>query len=131
LKEQTSFCLCLKLILILAYETMMQTLKVVLELFLYLKTSILILENTYFLNSMYYINILNVTTIRLACCIQISITKLNCYTCEMRECCSKVVKALCYKLGDRRFKTRWGEWIFSIYLILDSEVYSASTRNEY
>jgi hypothetical protein len=45
------------------------------------------------------------------------------------------VKALCYKPKVRRFETRWGEWIFSIHLILPAElgpgVYSASNRNEY
>jgi hypothetical protein len=44
-------------------------------------------------------------------------------------------KALCYKPQGRGFETRWGELIFSIYLIfpaaLDPEVYSASNRNEY
>jgi hypothetical protein len=48
---------------------------------------------------------------------------------------SVVVKALCYKLEGRRFETRWGEWIFSIYLILPAAlgpgVHSASNRNEY
>jgi hypothetical protein len=29
-----------------------------------------------------------------------------------------VVKALCYKPEGRGFETRWGEWIFSNYLIL-------------
>jgi hypothetical protein len=29
-----------------------------------------------------------------------------------------VVKALCYKPEGRGFKTRLGEWIFSVYLIL-------------
>jgi hypothetical protein len=46
-----------------------------------------------------------------------------------------VVKALCYKKDGRGFKTRWGEWIVSVDLILlatlGSGVYSASNRNEY
>jgi hypothetical protein len=46
-----------------------------------------------------------------------------------------VVKALCYKLEACGFKTRWGEYIFSMYLILPAAlhhgVYSASNRNEY
>jgi hypothetical protein len=48
---------------------------------------------------------------------------------------SVVVEALCYKPEGQGFRTRWGEWIFSIYLILPaglgSGVYSASNRNEY
>jgi hypothetical protein len=40
-----------------------------------------------------------------------------------------------YKPEGRRFKTRWDEWIFSIYLILPAAlgpgVYSTSNRNEY
>jgi hypothetical protein len=48
---------------------------------------------------------------------------------------SVVVKALCWKQEGRGFKTRWSEWMFSIYLILPTalgpEVYSASNRNEY
>jgi hypothetical protein len=47
--------------------------------------------------------------------------------------CSAVVKALCYTLKGRGVETRWGEWIFSIYLILlatpGHEVYAASNRN--
>jgi hypothetical protein len=47
---------------------------------------------------------------------------------------SVVVKALCYKAEDRRFKNRWMNF-FSIYLILPAAlgpgVYSASNRNEY
>jgi hypothetical protein len=43
---------------------------------------------------------------------------------------SVVVKALCSKPEGRRFETRWGEWIFSIYLILPAAlgpgVHSAS-----
>jgi hypothetical protein len=31
---------------------------------------------------------------------------------------SVVAEAVCYKLDGRGFDTRWGEWIFSIYLIL-------------
>jgi hypothetical protein len=46
---------------------------------------------------------------------------------------SAIVKALCYKPESCGFETRWGEWIFSIYLILpaalDSGVYSPSNRN--
>jgi hypothetical protein len=49
--------------------------------------------------------------------------------------CNVVVKALCYKSEGRGFKTRWGEWILSFYLILpaalDPGVYPASNRNEY
>jgi hypothetical protein len=33
-------------------------------------------------------------------------------------CGSIVVKALCYKPGGCRFETQWGEWVFSIYLII-------------
>jgi hypothetical protein len=48
---------------------------------------------------------------------------------------SLVVKALCYKLKGCGFKTRWGEWIFSIYLILLATlgpgVHSTSNRNKY
>jgi hypothetical protein len=48
---------------------------------------------------------------------------------------SIVVKALCYKPQGRGFQTRWGELIFSIYLILPATlgrgVYSATNRNEY
>jgi hypothetical protein len=48
---------------------------------------------------------------------------------------SIVVKALCYTLEGRRFKTRWGERFLSIYPILlaalDPGVYSSSNRNEY
>jgi hypothetical protein len=46
-----------------------------------------------------------------------------------------VVEYVCYKQEGRGFETRWGEWIFSIYLILsavlDLKVYSTSNRNEY
>jgi hypothetical protein len=46
-----------------------------------------------------------------------------------------VVKALCCKSEGRGFETRWGEWHFSIYLILPPApgpgVYTASNRNEY
>jgi hypothetical protein len=48
---------------------------------------------------------------------------------------SVVVEALCYKPEGRGFETRWGEWIFSIYLIfpaiLGPEAYSASNRSKY
>jgi hypothetical protein len=48
---------------------------------------------------------------------------------------SVTVEALCYKPEGRGFETRWGEWIFSIYLILPAAlgpgVYSASNRNGY
>jgi hypothetical protein len=48
---------------------------------------------------------------------------------------SVVVEALCYKPEDSGFETRWGEWLFQIYLILPAAlgpgVYSASNRNEY
>jgi hypothetical protein len=47
---------------------------------------------------------------------------------------SIVVKVLCYKAEGYGFETRWGEWIFSIYLILPASlgpgIYSASNRNE-
>jgi hypothetical protein len=50
-------------------------------------------------------------------------------------CGSVVVEALCYKPEGRKFKTRWGEWIFSIYLIilaaLGPGVYSTLNRNEH
>jgi hypothetical protein len=46
-----------------------------------------------------------------------------------------VVKVQCYKPEGRGFETRWGDWFFSVYLILPAalgpEVYSASNRNEY
>jgi hypothetical protein len=46
-----------------------------------------------------------------------------------------VVKELCYKPEGQGFETGWGEWIFSIHLILPAilgpGVYSASDRNEY
>jgi hypothetical protein len=49
--------------------------------------------------------------------------------------CSQVFKALCYKPEGRGFDTRWGEGIFSIYLILLAAlgpgVHSAFNRNEY
>jgi hypothetical protein len=48
---------------------------------------------------------------------------------------SVVVKALCYTAEGRRFGTRCGKRIFSVYLILPAAlgpgVYSASDRNEY
>jgi hypothetical protein len=48
---------------------------------------------------------------------------------------SVMVKALRYKPEGRGFKTQWGEWFLSIYLILPAalgpRVYSASNRNEY
>jgi hypothetical protein len=48
---------------------------------------------------------------------------------------SIVVKALCYKPEGLEFETKWGEWIFSIYLILPIAlgpgVHSASNRNKY
>jgi hypothetical protein len=44
-----------------------------------------------------------------------------------------VVETLCYEPEARGFQTRWGEPIFSIYLILPAAVgpgvYSASNRN--
>jgi hypothetical protein len=49
--------------------------------------------------------------------------------------CCVVVKALYYKPEGRGFETRWGELIFSIYLILPAAlgtgVYSASNRKDY
>jgi hypothetical protein len=49
--------------------------------------------------------------------------------------CSLVVKALCWKPEGRGFETRWGDWNFSVYLILPAAlgpgVYPASNRNEY
>jgi hypothetical protein len=48
---------------------------------------------------------------------------------------SEVVEEPCYKPEGLGFETRWGELIFSIYLILPAAlgpgVYSASNRNEY
>jgi hypothetical protein len=48
---------------------------------------------------------------------------------------SVVVKILCYKPEGRGYEIRWGEWMFSTYLILLVElgpgVYSESNRNEY
>jgi hypothetical protein len=48
---------------------------------------------------------------------------------------SLVIEVLCYKPEGRRFETQWGEWIFSIYLIipaaLGSGIYSASNTYEY
>jgi hypothetical protein len=48
---------------------------------------------------------------------------------------SVVVKALCYRPQGRGFETRWGEWMFSIYLILPATlgplVYSVCNRSEY
>jgi hypothetical protein len=47
---------------------------------------------------------------------------------------SVMIKALCYKPESRRFETRWGDWTFSIYLILPAAlgtgIHSASNRNE-
>jgi hypothetical protein len=46
-----------------------------------------------------------------------------------------VVKALCYKPEGRGLEIRWGECIFSSYLVLPAalgtEVYSASTRDDF
>jgi hypothetical protein len=46
-----------------------------------------------------------------------------------------LVKALCYKPEGREFQTRWGGWIFSIYLILPVALgpggFSTFNRNEY
>jgi hypothetical protein len=59
-------------------------------------------------------------------------TVLNLYFWTLLE---RRVKALCYKPQGRGFETRWGERIFSIYLIfpatLGPGVYSVSNRNEY
>jgi hypothetical protein len=48
---------------------------------------------------------------------------------------SVVIKALCYKPEGRGFEARWGELIFSIYLLLPAALgpglYSSSNRNEY
>jgi hypothetical protein len=48
---------------------------------------------------------------------------------------SVVVEVLCCKPEGLGFKTWWGEWIFSIYLILPATlnpwIYSASNRYEY
>jgi hypothetical protein len=48
---------------------------------------------------------------------------------------SVVIKAVRYNPEGRGFETRWGELIYSIYLIfpatLGPGVYSASNRNEY
>jgi hypothetical protein len=47
---------------------------------------------------------------------------------------SIVVESLCYKQEGRRFEIRWGDWIFSIYLILPAAlghgIYSAFNGNE-
>jgi hypothetical protein len=47
---------------------------------------------------------------------------------------SVVVKALCYKQEYRGFEARWGEWMFSIYLLLPaapgSGVYSVCNGNK-
>jgi hypothetical protein len=55
-------------------------------------------------------------------------------TCVYGERDSVMVEALCYNPEGRGFKTRRGEWIFSIYLILPVAlgpgVYSTSNRNE-
>jgi hypothetical protein len=57
------------------------------------------------------------------------------YTKYDVELGSVVSQAICNKPEGRRFETRWGECIFSIYLIflaaLGLGVYSASNRNEY
>jgi hypothetical protein len=46
-----------------------------------------------------------------------------------------LVEALCYKTKGRVFETPWGEWFFSIYLVLPAAlgpgIYSASNRNEH
>jgi hypothetical protein len=46
-----------------------------------------------------------------------------------------VVEVLCYKLEGRGFEIRWGNRIFSIYVILPAAlgpgIYPASNRNEY
>jgi hypothetical protein len=48
---------------------------------------------------------------------------------------SIVVTALCHEPEGRGFETRWGERMFSIYLILPASlgpgIHSASNRNEY
>jgi hypothetical protein len=48
---------------------------------------------------------------------------------------SVVVEALCYKPEGHGYETRWGERIFSIYLIFlvaqGLGIYPAFTRNEY
>jgi hypothetical protein len=44
-------------------------------------------------------------------------------------------EVLCYKPEGRWFEIRWGEWNFSVYLILSAALgpggYSAPNRNEY
>jgi hypothetical protein len=46
-----------------------------------------------------------------------------------------VAKVLCCKPEGRGFELLWGEWIFSIYLILSATlgpgIYAASNKNEY
>jgi hypothetical protein len=48
---------------------------------------------------------------------------------------SVVIEALCYKPEGRVFDSRWGNWIFSVYLILPATLgpgaHSAFIRNEY
>jgi hypothetical protein len=44
---------------------------------------------------------------------------------------SVVGNELCYKPESRGFEAQWGQWIFSVYLILPTGDYSASNRNEY
>jgi hypothetical protein len=58
-----------------------------------------------------------------------------CYSLYHEIYHKRMKEALCYKLEGRGFKTWWGEWMFSIYLILlaalGPEIYSAFNRNEY
>jgi hypothetical protein len=48
---------------------------------------------------------------------------------------SAMVKALIYKPEGRGFETRWGECIFSMYLVLPAAlgpgIYSTTNRNDY
>jgi hypothetical protein len=63
----------------------------------------------------------------------LDIFRTMCYCLRARD--SVVVEALCYRAEGRGFKTRRGELMFSIYLILPAAlgpgVYSASNRNEF
>jgi hypothetical protein len=68
-------------------------------------------------------------------CFKMIVTTLRAYIILWSAHGSAVVKALCYKPEGGGFDTRWGEWIFSFYLILPSAlgpgVYSTSNRNEH
>jgi hypothetical protein len=57
------------------------------------------------------------------------------YGCQFDNFRIIVDMALFYKLEGHKFEIRWGEWIFSIYLILLDAlglgVFSAYNRNKY